>query len=80
MPVKKCVQLLCLLVVINKDWKTHTCQPLVCRTMSLIVTINVAHIVTHFVFALAGQYCITVLLVENLDTMRLIQSQIFTTS
>jgi len=48
--------------------------------MSLIVTINVAHIVTHFVFALAGQYCITVLLVENLDTMRLIQSQIFTTS
>jgi len=27
----------------------------------------------------AGQYCMTVLLVENLDTLRLILSQIFTT-
>jgi len=39
-----------------------------CRTISLVL------------LAFAGQYCMAVLLGENLDTLRLILSQIFTMS
>jgi len=39
-----------------------------------------SHTFCRILLAFAGQYCMTVLVAENLDTLRLILSRIFTTS